>query len=104
MRLESFRIHNCFGFVDSNEIDLSHEGNLIYFLGRNSSGKTSVLRAPSYLEVEEIPQQHPKFANYEVPAGPSVLRARFSIPSSGTWSLSSNTLVNGVMRLRRIRL
>lgn len=64
LRLESFRIHNCFGSVDSNEIDLSHEGNLPYFLDRHSSGKTSVLRALSYLEVEEIPQQNPKFVNY----------------------------------------
>ena len=69
LRLEPFSIHNRFGSVDSNEIDLSHEGNLNYFLDRNSAGKTSVLRALSYLEVEEIPQQDPKFANYKLPAG-----------------------------------
>jgi len=50
MRLLSFRIRNCFGFVDFGSIDLDVPGNLVYFLGRNSSGKTSVLRAISFME------------------------------------------------------
>ena len=55
MKLETFRVQNCFGFVDSREIELGVPGNLVYFPGRNSSGKTSVLRAISYFEHEKGP-------------------------------------------------
>ena len=65
--MESFRIRNCFGFVDSGEIDLSEPGNLVYFLGRNSSGKSSVLRAISCFEYGEVPQEYRNFTNYEAP-------------------------------------
>lgn len=84
MRLESLRIRNCFGFVDSGMIQLSEPGNLVYLLGRNSSGKTSVLRAISYLEHGRVPHEQPNFANYEATEGLPHLYARFSVdPSAG---------------------
>ncbi len=79
MRLESFRIRNCFGFVDSGEINLGDQGNLTYFLGRNSSGKTSVLRAVSSFEHGLTPPDQPRFENYERPVGQEILCARFSV-------------------------
>lgn len=82
MRLESFRIFNCFGFVDSGEIDLAQPNNLVYFLGRNSSGKTSVLRAISHFEHGMTPREHQRFGNYERPEGSPLLRARFSIDAA----------------------
>ena len=88
MRIESFRIRNCFGFRDSEEIDLGAEGNLVYFLGRNSSGKTSVLRAISYFEYGVVPQQQPNFENYERLVGTRSLQACFSIDSSKGYELS----------------
>ena len=98
MRLESFRILNCFGFVGSGEIELGEPGHLVYFLGRNSSGKTSVLRAISHLEYGEVPAQHPNFVKYETSTEPSLLRARFSVDPSGRRRLSVETLGNGVIQ------
>jgi hypothetical protein len=54
LRLESFRIRDCFGFADSGEIILGAPGNLVYFLGRNSSAKTSVLRSICHFEYAEV--------------------------------------------------
>ncbi len=98
MRLESFRIRNCFGFWDSGEIDLGEPHNLVYFLGRNSSGKTSVLRGISHFEYGKIPQEHSNFANYERITGPRLLRARFSLDPSGDRRLSVDNLLDGVVQ------
>ena len=97
MKLESFRIRNCFGFWDSDDIELSHPGNLVYFLGRNSSGKTSVLRAVSHFENRMIPEQHPNFRNYANLAGSRVLQARFSVEPSEHQRLSVDSLLDGVV-------
>lgn len=75
MRLETFRIQNCFGFANSGETRLGDPGGLVYFLGRNSSGKTSVLRALSNFEHGTIPRDHPNFENYERPEGVPLLAA-----------------------------
>ncbi len=48
MKLVSFQIKECFGFRDSDRINLRDPTNLIYVLGRNSSGKTSFLTALAY--------------------------------------------------------
>ena len=98
MRLESLQILNCFGFADSSEIRLGNPGDLVYFLGRNSSGKTSVLRSLSSLEYGVTPQEHPNFENYEMPRGDSMLRARFSLgqPDSDT-GLSSEHIVDSMV-------
>ena len=98
MKLKSFRILNCFGFWDSDEIDLSDPGNLMYFLGRNSSGKTSVLRAISYLELGKKPRDHPNFMNYERLVGSRMLRARFSLDPVGDRRLSVDTLMTNVIQ------
>ena len=101
MRLDSLRIANCFGFVDSDEIDLSEPGNLTYFLGRNSSGKTSVLRAISYLEYGTIPSQHPNFANYEPTEDSSFIRGTYSVSSEKGKSLSARNIVDSVTKVFR---
>jgi AAA ATPase domain len=98
MRLESFRIYNCFGFVDSGEIDLSAPGNLIYFLGRNSSGKTSVLRAIASFVQGRVPAQQVNFENYEPPEGPVLLRARFSVHASDEQRLSAGDVADAVRK------
>lgn len=98
MRLESFRIRNCFGFVDSGEIYLGEPGNLVYFLGRNSSGKTSVLRAVSCLEYGQVPAEHPRFENYEPSEKLSFIRGKFSVNPSDDRSLSVAHVVNEVMQ------
>lgn len=81
MRLQTFRIRYCFGFVDSGEIDLKEPHNLVWVLGRNSSGKSSVLRALEQLAFGNRPDEHPKFANFDPPPGNEYgkLEAMFSI-------------------------
>ena len=98
LRLESFRIRNCFGFVDSGEINLSEPGNLVYFLGRNSSGKTSVLRAISCLEYGQVPAQHPRFENYERSEALSFMWSVFSVNSSDSNTLSVDNLMSEVVK------
>jgi hypothetical protein len=90
---------NCFGFVDSGEIDLSEPGKHVYFLGRNSFGKTSVLRAISYLEYGLIPSEHPSFANYEPPSEDTAfIRGTYSVDASGGEGLSATALVDEVIK------
>lgn len=98
MRLESFRIYNCFGFADSGEIDLGDPGNLVYFLGRNSSGKTSVLRAISCLEYGKVPAQHPRFENYERFDELSFIWGVFSFDPSESSSLSVDNVLGEVIQ------
>ncbi len=98
MKLETFRIRNCFGFVDSREIELGVPGNLVYFLGRNSSGKTSVLRAISYFEHGKVPQEQPNFHNYENLEGVRYLQARYSVDPSEGQRLSLDTIMTGVIQ------
>jgi energy-coupling factor transporter ATP-binding protein EcfA2 len=81
VRLQTFRIRYCFGFVDSGKIDLSEPNNLVWILGRNSSGKSSVLRALEQLAAGKRPDEHPKFANFDPPPGDEYgrLEAEFSV-------------------------
>lgn len=65
MKLISFQIKDCFGFQDSGCVDLNDPTNLIYVLGRNSSGKTSFLTALEYFTPRLKPQDHPNFMNFD---------------------------------------
>ena len=64
MRVNSYRIVNCFGFLDSGEIMLSDSTNVIYLLGKNSSGKTSVLTAMEAMSSDRLPRDYPRFENF----------------------------------------
>jgi predicted ATP-dependent endonuclease of OLD family len=65
MRIQSFRICNCFGFRDSGRINLREDRNLIYLLGRNSSGKSMVLTALDSFNLGKIPKDfHENFHNF----------------------------------------
>ncbi len=59
MRLHSIRVRNCFGFRDSGDVDLGDPGNLIYVLGRNSSGKTALLTAIEAFSSAMAPSDYP---------------------------------------------
>jgi AAA15 family ATPase/GTPase len=79
MQLNAFRIINCFGFDDSGWIDLSDPKNIIYILGRNSSGKTSFLTALKYFAFGMIPANYGLVKNYDRPDdNPRSLQARFT--------------------------
>ena len=81
MRLQTFRIRYCFGFVDSGEVDLREPNNLVWILGRNSSGKSSMLSALEQLASGKRPDEHPRFANFDPPPDGrySKLEAKFSV-------------------------
>jgi AAA15 family ATPase/GTPase len=65
VQLVSFQIKECSGFPDSGEIDLQDPTNLIYVLGRNSSGKTSFLTALSYFAPNLTPRDYQNFKNFD---------------------------------------
>jgi recombinational DNA repair ATPase RecF len=77
MKLKSFRIINCFGFRDSGQINLDSAHNFIYLLGRNSSGKSSVLNAIKYFELGIVPNQQPNFNNFNDSGAQSALVATY---------------------------
>lgn len=64
MHLHSYRIVNCFGFLDSGEIMLADATNIIYLLGKNSSGKTSVLTAMEAMSAHKLPSDFPRWENF----------------------------------------
>ncbi len=83
MKLSSFQIINCFGFKDSGNVNfLNSKDNFIYILGRNSSGKSSLLNAVKYLEVEIIPSQMPKFQNFNKTSVNPLFKANFIFEKS----------------------
>lgn len=61
MELHHLRIINCFGFADTSP---NLEPRLVYILGRNSSGKTSLLDAINQLAPRRVPEQHRRFKNF----------------------------------------
>jgi hypothetical protein len=71
----------------------------VYFLGRNSSGKTSVLRALSQFEYGKVPQEHPTFANYEAPSDKPLLTAHFSMDPPSGHTLSVDPLLDHVVQV-----
>lgn len=78
MRLLTFRVCGCFGFHDSGTIDMDPPGGLVSFLGRNSSGKTSLLQALRHFESELVPRSYKNFENFNPPSGPSILTGQFA--------------------------
>jgi energy-coupling factor transporter ATP-binding protein EcfA2 len=64
MQIVSFQIINCFGFKDSGEIKLTNPTNFIYILGRNSSGKSALLKSINYFSKHIIPSEQPNYENF----------------------------------------
>ncbi len=79
MKLVSFQIKECFGFRNSDPIDLQDTTNLIYVLGRNSSGKTSFLTALAYFAPHLIPESYTNFANFDPSSEQPFLLAEYSV-------------------------
>lgn len=82
MKLVSFRINECFGFQDSDRIDLQDPTNLIYVLGRNSSGKTSFLTALAHFAPHKTPESYTNFANFDPSPEESFLLAEYDVETS----------------------
>jgi AAA15 family ATPase/GTPase len=82
VKLITFKIVNCFGFRDSEWLNLKDEHNFIYILGRNSSGKSSVLNAIKYFEWGSTPSQQPNFQNFNDSGKAQALIATFQIGDS----------------------
>ncbi len=79
MRLQTFRIRYCFGFVDSGEINLGEPNNLVWVLGRTSSDKSSVLRVLEQLALGKRPDS--------IPGSPTSTRRPAT--STASWKPSS---------------
>src|SRR5258706_8227896 len=88
MQLVSFQIKECFGFRDSDRVDLQDPTNLIYILGRNSSGKTSFLTALEYFKPGLIPRDHPNFKNFNPSTSTPYLLSKYRV---GEGDLSIDT-------------
>src|SRR5689334_5244243 len=82
MKLKSFRIINCFGFQNSGEINLDSAHNFIYLLGRNSSGKSSVLNAIKYFEQGITPSEQQNFKNFNDSGAQSAFVATYRLTES----------------------
>ena len=79
MKLISFQIFHSFGFINSEKIELDNPNNFIYVLGRNSSGKSSLLNAIKYLSKGIKPSEQLNFQNFSVNDSSSYFRAEFSL-------------------------
>jgi hypothetical protein len=66
MHMKTFKICNCFGFKNSGEVDLEDHNQLIYILGRNSSGKSSFLNALRSFTDGVILSQQKNFKNFNL--------------------------------------
>jgi predicted ATPase len=82
MKLTAFQMINCFGFRDSGSINLNSPHNFIYLLGRNSSGKSSVLNALKYFEWGITPFQQPNFTNFNDSGAQPALVGTFKVSKS----------------------
>lgn len=92
--LKSFQVKNCFGFGDSGEVNFDNTHNMFYILGRNSSGKTSLLTAIKYFEHNLTPHDYPNYVNFRPTQERPRMIAKFSL---GDGDLSTEDL------LRRMR-
>jgi AAA15 family ATPase/GTPase len=95
MKLVAFRILNCFGFHDSGWINLLDPQNLIYVLGRNSSGKSSFLTAIAYFAEGLTPSEADNFENFDGTKQASTLQARFTLHGD---ELSLDDFMEGVQK------
>jgi energy-coupling factor transporter ATP-binding protein EcfA2 len=82
MKLSTFQIINCFGFRDSGEVNLYNPNNLIYLLGRNSSGKSSLLNSIKYFEIDIIPSEMPKFRNFNKSQTNPLFKVKFLLENT----------------------
>lgn len=82
MKLASFQIINCFGFRDSGKVNLLNPNNFIYILGRNSSGKSSLLNSIKYFEIGTVPSQMPKFYNFNKAVTSPLFKTNFLFENS----------------------
>lgn len=93
MKLSTFQIINCFGFRDSGKVNLLNPNNLIYILGRNSSGKSSLLNSIRYFEINNVPSEKPKFHNFNKAETSPTLKAIFLFETS---KLNYQTFLKGI--------
>jgi hypothetical protein len=82
MKLKTFQVINCFGFHDSGQIKLDCEHNFIYLLGRNSSGKSSVLNGIKYFELGIKPNEQANFLNFNDSGATRALIATYRVRES----------------------
>lgn len=82
-RLVSFQIRDCFGFRDSTRVNLEDASNLIYLLGKNSSGKSSFLAALHNMSWGMVPLNHAKFANFNGSKEQGELIAQYALGTDG---------------------
>lgn len=64
MKLIKFKAKNCFGFGESDYFILDSKSEFYTVLGRNSSGKTSLLNSISSLEFGVKPDENKRFKNF----------------------------------------
>lgn len=103
MRLQTFRVRNCFGFRDSDGVNLSSRGNLVYILGRNSSGKTALLTAIEALASEKRPEAYERFENFDPTKQDPALIAGFDKPDLAGAQLSAAETFNVQNLAARVR-
>lgn len=94
MKLSSFQIINCFGFRNSGEINFSSNRNFIYILGRNSSGKSTLLNAIKFFEFYKSPSEHPNFTNFNPSSETPKLVSKFIATNK---KLSTNILIDNIL-------
>jgi predicted ATPase len=102
MKLASFQILNCFGFRDSGEVNFINSNNLIYILGRNSSGKSSLLNAINYFEIGKTPSEMRNFVNFNKSNNNPLLKAKFTFEK--TKLNKDNFLKNISSKLEKINI
>ncbi len=78
MKLKQFKAKNCFGFGDSDYLVLDSKSEFYTILGRNSSGKTSLLNAISSLKLDIKPGENKRFRNFSDDSD-AYLQAIFSL-------------------------
>jgi AAA domain, putative AbiEii toxin, Type IV TA system len=97
MRLKRFRAVNCFGFGRPVPLSLEGPTTIVYLLGRNSSGKTAMLRALASLDPAVKPSEQLRFRNFEPIDGEEPrLEAVFSLEDS---SFSETSFLRAARRL-----
>jgi len=95
MKLKSFKVKNCFGFGDSDEVIFDSEKNLYYVLGRNSSGKTSFLEALNSFECKRTPFENHRFTNFNKKGKIGSLIMKFEIKKQ---DITSDTLISEIKK------
>lgn len=81
MKLKSFRVLECFGFKDSDWVNFESKSkhNLFYVIGRNSSGKSTLLKALYSFGYGKEPRSVEGFENYTKIGQDPRLEATFEV-------------------------